>query len=1191
MRPASAVSPASALHAEHLLPHSLSNATCRLIQAAPSQGKHSAYITRAGRVTNTSSGLAYKNTLRVAASQVTDANTADSNEPQAAAAKPNFRRRAKLKNSSTSGRERNLQADTATEARRHHVVKQPKSVDVSAGSVEDSDRAPLPTASPAPLTNIRWRRPPRSSQVHPAGADLADASSSSHVDSSSSSSSSNNNNNNNNSLSLDGDSSPHSSSRSSSISVSIRIPELTRIKHATRRPTIKRRRRRAATVSTTPVGLASDMQISQQPTTTEDAATAAATSVAPPPTPPLPTPTPPPTPTPTLLVLNVSMDGDISPHQSPLAEKSEVREEGLSLDLTVPVNPEEPAADTTNIADIANEGGMLRNHDLPPSEAPTEGMETTSGELGTSAGVAAAAAAAAAEEEEQQRQQPSSASVMTTTVAAASRASGAEFRAPEVACGSVSEEAHGDVLMSGAADDGVLVSELEAAASAADPRVKKGEVTAAAAVLPLNILELASRQLTEEVNPALGGPDLPEAVNATSGSETVDAAATDRDGEEPTVLSFAAGSVSPGVAIDAEPSPSGATNGVRQPGSTPGNGEELDDTAVAISVLAAAAAAGAAAAAAGQHPYPYAPRGATRRRTSTWELRPPARRPPRVVPFTGGGGGGLRELQALIDSVREPTIIDLKGAVITLAAAVPSPSPSPSPPSADGAEPQTELSPAPTPVATTALVPSAVYDIPGWSSVAQLAEERAKMLAAGASTLAAGGGASAPPPADGVLLLHRDDVTLANGTLQLPKDCRVVVTGSRVTLRKVEVVDAEASGWGRQATALPATCLQSSALITVISSNNSSLYDTSPWGIFGSVRSSGGDASGPSLELDDCSVIASGRDRDLIRVDGGGGGAPAALTARYSRLRGGANAAVAAHGSTLNLDCCELEGYTASGVVAIGASVRLVGSRLLGLAGSIVGLQAVAGSQVGALGCFLRGHSSNVECLGGSSVDMQGCVLSRSDCRYGLTLHATSAGAASRPPHTHSSPDIPAASGSAGAHATSSTPSSPSSISPSGAADSATSRAGRMRLTDCELGHAIQLGGGELELERCTFVLRRTSVGRTAPPVQATAASAAIYGLYELIEDMKNAMAMSRGGGGFGSAGSSAGGAGDAGAAFAGRVAAAAALRVVGCRVGGGNGEAQAVMMEAEQEACVYVSGSPEVVIRRCGGAGASAAP
>jgi hypothetical protein len=108
-----------------------------------------------------------------------------------------------------------------------------------------------------------------------------------------------------------------------------------------------------------------------------------------------------------------------------------------------------------------------------------------------------------------------------------------------------------------------------------------------------------------------------------------------------------------------------------------------------------------------------------------------------------------------------------------------------------------------------------------------------------------------------------------------------------------------------------------------------------------------------SLELDDCKVTATGRDRDLIRVDGGGaataaaalvsaafadaGGvdgdaavaaaAAAALTAataahaasggvagvgasvkaKYCQLRGGSHAAVATLRASLHLDCCVLE--------------------------------------------------------------------------------------------------------------------------------------------------------------------------------------------------------------------------------------------------------------------------------------------
>lgn len=123
----------------------------------------------------------------------------------------------------------------------------------------------------------------------------------------------------------------------------------------------------------------------------------------------------------------------------------------------------------------------------------------------------------------------------------------------------------------------------------------------------------------------------------------------------------------------------------------------------------------------------------------------------------------------------------------------------------------------------------------------------------------------------------------------------------------VQVVDAEASGWWRQAQALPGT-LQP-ALVSV--------------------------AAGGSLELDDCSLLAGGRDRDVLRAEGkgqdqapavaaaaavragrsgsqgggvlGGSGVASSLRARYCRLRGGANSCVASLGAAVHLDCCVLE--------------------------------------------------------------------------------------------------------------------------------------------------------------------------------------------------------------------------------------------------------------------------------------------
>ncbi len=253
----------------------------------------------------------------------------------------------------------------------------------------------------------------------------------------------------------------------------------------------------------------------------------------------------------------------------------------------------------------------------------------------------------------------------------------------------------------------------------------------------------------------------------------------------------------------------------------------------------------------------------------------------------------------------------------------------------------------------------------------------------GASAKAGRSGGGSPPaqPQALQLSLCRDDVALVNGTLQLAGGCRVVVSGKGVALRRMEVgraghgagrgqvgggwqvgtaayvglmpnyhapafsikatlcrsivstmplpllcsanpihfdpvlwlpvivcvqvVDAEASGWWRQAQALPGT-LQP-ALVSV--------------------------AAGGSLELDDCSLLAGGRDRDVLRAEGkgqdqapavaaaaragrsgshgggalGGSGEASSLRARYCRLRGGANSCVASLGAAVHLDCCVLE--------------------------------------------------------------------------------------------------------------------------------------------------------------------------------------------------------------------------------------------------------------------------------------------
>lgn len=90
------------------------------------------------------------------------------------------------------------------------------------------------------------------------------------------------------------------------------------------------------------------------------------------------------------------------------------------------------------------------------------------------------------------------------------------------------------------------------------------------------------------------------------------------------------------------------------------------------------------------------------------------------------------------------------------------------------------------------------------------------------------------------------------------------------------------------------------------------------YGIWGSAP--GGGFNGPSLELDECQVSAAARDRDLLTVDGSGGAAAAAaaavagagllgaaVTARYCKLRGGANAVVATNRASLHLDCCVIE--------------------------------------------------------------------------------------------------------------------------------------------------------------------------------------------------------------------------------------------------------------------------------------------
>ncbi|KXZ46036.1 hypothetical protein GPECTOR_47g311 [Gonium pectorale] len=586
---------------------------------------------------------------------------------------------------------------------------------------------------------------------------------------------------------------------------------------------------------------------------------------------------------------------------------------------------------------------------------------------------------------------------------------------------------------------------------------------------------------------------------------------------------------------------------------------ELDETALAISVLAAAAAA-AAVTEATQGPRPYAPRGDTRRRTGTWESRV-ARRPPNVVAFSGGG---LAELQALLDSVRTPAILldlaDARAAMLDADAAL----------SAAAA-------------ARTGRQPPLA---------AQPQQRPSPSIPAAASGAGSTGGASG----GGCLVLRRDDLVLANGTLQLAGGCRVVVSGRRVALRRVEVVDAEAASWWRQATAMPASCLQPSALITVTAQPPQqapapSAAATAPGavatttarlsgGVFGYGSGAAGD--GPSLELEDCNVTAGGRDRDLLRVDGsgaagaaaaaaaaasvgaaGGGdggrsGSPA-VTARYCRLRGGANAAVATLRSSLHLDCCELEGYASAGVVAIDAEVRAVGSRLLGAAGSMMGVQAVSGSRFSALGCFLAGHASNLEASAGASAQLQGCVLGRTDCRAGLTIHpaASQFGAGSA--------DLGLGPGLAGA---------------GGGGRNGSGGGGggsRVTLSDCELSHAVAVGdGGELALERCSFTL--------APPLPPPALPL-ITSSPELAARLAAAAALpgmpGRGGGGGGSA-------------FGGSVAAGASLRVVSCRAGGASGpdsggggggagaDADAVVvLEAAGEAQVHISGSPGLLVRR----------
>ncbi len=119
----------------------------------------------------------------------------------------------------------------------------------------------------------------------------------------------------------------------------------------------------------------------------------------------------------------------------------------------------------------------------------------------------------------------------------------------------------------------------------------------------------------------------------------------------------------------------------------------------------------------------------------------------------------------------------------------------------------------------------------------------------------------------------------------------------------MQVVDADASGWWRQVQALPGT-LQP-ALVSV--------------------------AAGGSLELDDCSLLAGGRDRDVLRAKGKGqdqAPAVAAAAARAGRSgsQGGGgmggsgerrrsahgtagcavapNSCVASLAAAVHLDCC-----------------------------------------------------------------------------------------------------------------------------------------------------------------------------------------------------------------------------------------------------------------------------------------------
>ncbi len=123
-------------------------------------------------------------------------------------------------------------------------------------------------------------------------------------------------------------------------------------------------------------------------------------------------------------------------------------------------------------------------------------------------------------------------------------------------------------------------------------------------------------------------------------------------------------------------------------------------------------------------------------------------------------------------------------------------------------------------------------------------------------------------------------------------------------------------------------------------------------------------------------------------------------------------------------------------------------------------------------------------------------------------------------------------------------------------------RGSRVRLADCELSHAVQVFGGELDLEGVTFALAPSpadlptrAIRVSDPDLAARLAQAAA------------AAVAARGG---------------LGSAYAGLVGSEGVLRLRRCVVGGG-GEGEHAVLEAEPGARVIVSRSKGVLIGRRG--------